>query len=136
MSFLYLFVSFFFFNDTATTEIYTYGHTLSLHDALPICHRAGTLCRRAACRAGNTAKTCRDGGFTGGRLPEPVGGGCGRSHRRARADRFHPARTGGPPGTRPAPSGPARHAGRDRKSGVSGKSGSVRVGLGERRGRK
>src|SRR3546814_8657793 len=27
----------FFFNDTATTEIYTSGHTLSLHDALPIC---------------------------------------------------------------------------------------------------
>src|SRR3546814_11128152 len=27
---------FFFFNYTATTEIYTYGHTLSLHDALPI----------------------------------------------------------------------------------------------------
>src|SRR3546814_5178612 len=27
----------FFFNDTATTEIYTYVHTLSLHDALPIC---------------------------------------------------------------------------------------------------
>src|SRR3546814_6981498 len=26
-----------FFNDPATTEIYTYGHTLSLHDALPIC---------------------------------------------------------------------------------------------------
>src|SRR3712207_7360412 len=30
---------FFFFNDTATTEIYT----LSLHDALPICRRAGIL---------------------------------------------------------------------------------------------
>src|SRR5579885_3898691 len=28
-------LSFFFFNDTATTEIYT----LSLHDALPICDR-------------------------------------------------------------------------------------------------
>src|SRR3546814_8821380 len=28
---------FFFCNATATTEIYTYGHTLSLHDALPIC---------------------------------------------------------------------------------------------------
>src|SRR2546422_8538763 len=28
---------FFFFNDTATTEIYT----LSLHDALPICERVG-----------------------------------------------------------------------------------------------
>src|SRR3546814_20654005 len=27
----------FFFNDPATTEIYTYLHTLSLHDALPIC---------------------------------------------------------------------------------------------------
>src|SRR3546814_9786266 len=30
----------FFFNDTATTEIYTYGHTLSLPDALPILRRA------------------------------------------------------------------------------------------------
>src|SRR3982751_6975250 len=29
-------VFFFFFNDTATTEIYT----LSLHDALPICHHS------------------------------------------------------------------------------------------------
>src|SRR2546430_10841113 len=29
---------FFFFNDTATTEIYT----LSLHDALPICARSGS----------------------------------------------------------------------------------------------
>src|SRR3546814_5778521 len=27
---------FFFFNEPATTEIYTYLHTLSLHDALPI----------------------------------------------------------------------------------------------------
>src|SRR3546814_21173830 len=27
----------FFFKDTATTEIYTYLHTLALHDALPIC---------------------------------------------------------------------------------------------------
>src|SRR5256885_16131090 len=31
----FLFLLFFFFNDTATTEIYT----LSLHDALPICVR-------------------------------------------------------------------------------------------------
>src|SRR3546814_2843109 len=29
-------MSFFFFNGTATTEFYTYLHTLSLHDALPI----------------------------------------------------------------------------------------------------
>src|SRR5213079_2389386 len=31
-----LLLSFFFFNDTATTEIYTTTDTLSLHDALPI----------------------------------------------------------------------------------------------------
>src|SRR6056300_982 len=30
------FIFFFFFNDTATTEIYTNLNTLSLHDALPI----------------------------------------------------------------------------------------------------
>src|SRR3546814_14195239 len=30
------FFAVFFFIDTATTEIYTYFHTLSLHDALPI----------------------------------------------------------------------------------------------------
>src|SRR3546814_14322253 len=34
---------FFFFNDTATTEIYTYCHTLSLHDALPIYTNAHTI---------------------------------------------------------------------------------------------
>src|ERR1039458_10194745 len=44
---------FFFFNDTATTEIYT----LSLHDALPIC-RARTAGRFADNLYGKTAK-CR-----------------------------------------------------------------------------
>src|SRR3712207_6908101 len=39
---MYIF-SFFFFNDTATTEIYT----LSLHDALPICHPSA-LCVASA----------------------------------------------------------------------------------------
>src|SRR3546814_14743022 len=29
-------MNYFFFNETATTEIHTDGHTLSLHDALPI----------------------------------------------------------------------------------------------------
>src|SRR3546814_14265873 len=33
---------FFFFKCTATTEIYTYCPTLSLHDALPICLEAAT----------------------------------------------------------------------------------------------
>src|ERR1044071_7816600 len=40
----------FFFNDTATTEIYT----LSLHDALPICRRAATRPIRRA-----TGRSCR-----------------------------------------------------------------------------
>ena len=34
----------FFFNDTATTEIYT----LSLHDALPISGVGGRLCRKSS----------------------------------------------------------------------------------------
>src|SRR3712207_7918362 len=44
------FYIFFFFNDTATTEIYT----LSLHDALPIC--------RPACRSSSCGAACRPGG--------------------------------------------------------------------------
>src|SRR2546430_10421771 len=43
----------FFFNDTATTEIYT----LSLHDALPICdrpHRAGDSHRNAEASGSGT----------------------------------------------------------------------------------
>src|SRR3712207_9439871 len=40
----YINIYFFFFNDTATTEIYT----LSLHDALPICSRGGDRLRERA----------------------------------------------------------------------------------------
>src|SRR3712207_8302882 len=52
--------SFFFFNDTATTEIYT----LSLHDALPICSAfgsatAGTAAGRKAANRHSTAISCR-----------------------------------------------------------------------------
>src|ERR1051326_9550345 len=43
---------FFFFNDTATTEIYT----LSLHDALPICFGAGD----SSSRQGRRARSRRD----------------------------------------------------------------------------
>src|SRR6266487_4360903 len=43
--------SFFFFNDTATTEIYT----LSLHDALPICRRRG----RSSGRSGSWPRHTR-----------------------------------------------------------------------------
>src|SRR6058998_997425 len=47
-----LMLVFFFFNDTATTEIYTVMNTLSLHDALPICvDRARRRLRLARARA-------------------------------------------------------------------------------------
>src|SRR2546430_17505618 len=54
------FCFFFFFNDTATTEIYT----LSLHDALPISlgsagHRDGRRAQRSRCR--ESARSWRDG---------------------------------------------------------------------------
>src|SRR5438270_8005812 len=57
--------SLFFFNDPATTEIYT----LSLHDALPISHRAGSTSRRVA-RFSPSARRCanwwrRSGGGSG-----------------------------------------------------------------------
>src|SRR3712207_8208521 len=65
--------SFFFFNDTATTEIYT----LSLHDALPIC-TAPTL-------------RCPDARGAGVALPGEVD--AGRAGRRARDRRGpHPGR--------------------------------------------
>src|SRR5256886_16843170 len=46
-------IAFFFFNDTATTEIYT----LSLHDALPICTIAsfGRQVKRTVLRAATSA---------------------------------------------------------------------------------
>src|SRR5256885_6756476 len=46
-----MFSFFFFFNDTATTEIYT----LSLHDALPICRGWNTSRGRATT---STSSTC------------------------------------------------------------------------------
>src|SRR2546427_8628530 len=48
--------SFFFFNDTATTEIYT----LSLHDALPICFAT----RSASCRPSRLSSIATVLGFT------------------------------------------------------------------------
>src|SRR3546814_16466559 len=58
----------FLFNYTATTEIYTYCHPLSLHDALPICCRrtgtshAATAAARCTSRVGcwpSSAPPCR-----------------------------------------------------------------------------
>src|SRR5258706_10969247 len=47
---------FFFFNDTATTEIYT----LSLHDALPICRSARSLARPSSTRCSSTRCSLRN----------------------------------------------------------------------------
>src|SRR2546427_7992446 len=51
-----IYFSFFFFNDTATTEIYT----LSLHDALPI-WRLGRRPGRADCTHGRRARAVHQG---------------------------------------------------------------------------
>src|SRR2546430_8485236 len=48
---------FFFFNDTATTEIYT----LSLHDALPISRRSGSATRGSAARRPRRSARRRSG---------------------------------------------------------------------------
>src|SRR3712207_9127051 len=64
-------VYFFFFNDTATTEIYT----LSLHDALPISGVGRDRARRAAWRGdhalGLVAVPERKRGAVADRAPEP-----------------------------------------------------------------
>src|SRR3712207_9040996 len=74
LRFFMLGMLFFFFNDTATTEIYT----LSLHDALPIYPRTGPPAFRVSRRGW---RPCR------GRGPRPASGGTGRSRRRCPADR-------------------------------------------------
>src|SRR2546422_10600423 len=97
----FIFLFFFFFNDTATTEIYT----LSLHDALPIC-RAG---RRAPAReprcpaGGGRRRRVPRGARSGAGLPER-GAGPGATLRGARG-RLPAARDG-------------RHAIRDGNGGV------------------
>src|SRR3712207_8570475 len=50
-----MFLFFFFFNDTATTEIYT----LSLHDALPICCASPRRTSRSSWRRRTTASARR-----------------------------------------------------------------------------
>src|SRR3712207_8740249 len=69
----YCFALVFFFNDTATTEIYT----LSLHDALPIwpplrCTKVAAVIARAACeaRAKRTTRPLHEPPDTGGERSE------------------------------------------------------------------
>src|SRR5687767_15645667 len=74
--------SLFFFNDTATTEIYT----LSLHDALPICVRRRLRFLRAR-SAGRSAPPHRDATGSGQRAPRR---GCDRAaHHRHHRTALH-----------------------------------------------
>src|SRR3712207_9211515 len=65
----------FFFNDTATTEIYT----LSLHDALPIYHAARWRARRPGPAAPDPARRRPAAGGGDGRGGGPVAERCPRS---------------------------------------------------------
>src|SRR5690349_24209876 len=85
---LYSFYAFFFFNDTATTDIYT----LSLHDALPIC--SVTVCLKS--RAGASMKTTqrygtgiRRSGEIGSRKQSASGGGSTTDRKSTRLNSSH-----------------------------------------------
>src|SRR3546814_11192439 len=68
-----IFVVFFFFYDPATTEIYTYLHTLSLPDALPIC----TVAEAVEPQAGGEHGAEREGEALAGRV---AGGDAAQQH--------------------------------------------------------
>src|SRR3546814_17123884 len=66
-----------FFNDTATTEIVKDGHTLSLHDALPVCARSQCCaCHESVIERSRVGKTgCLSGGVQiGGHKYHALGG--------------------------------------------------------------
>src|SRR5215204_4023581 len=97
--------SFFFFNDTATTEIYT----LSLHDALPIGRRSTAPAPaphgqggRRACRGPSPAPT----------LPAPLGAS-GQHHRRG----FQRGAAPPPSASSVRPAGTALHSCSPRRAG-------------------
>src|SRR2546429_9289703 len=121
----------FFFNDTATTEIYT----LSLHDALPICplgwwdrggQRGHTALRPAHREAHRVGRDARRG--TRAHAARPA-----RAH-----DRRHPVVPGvSPPGDgRPGvpTRGPGRHLPGARRHASPGRRGACRADAAARRG--
>src|SRR5256885_3403103 len=73
--------SFFFFNDTATTEIYT----LSLHDALPISHRIRRT-RREPARAARPRSHGDPGALRGAR---PAAGSASKDRKSTRLNSSH-----------------------------------------------
>src|SRR3546814_19361266 len=59
-------LSSFFFNDTETSDIYTYAPTLSLHDALPICGGSGGVNSTGGGAAGDSGAGGPAGGVSAG----------------------------------------------------------------------
>src|SRR3546814_16478578 len=59
-----------FFHDSSTTEIYTYCHTLSLHDSLPI--YSGYLTRRLVDVAQDVVITMDNFGTENGVIMQPI----------------------------------------------------------------
>src|SRR3712207_7387278 len=88
-----LYYIFFFFNDTATTEIYT----LSLHDALPIFRPGGSAPHRQLCGPACQADALRWGALhlyepglgAEGRLPGRMGFHSGRDRKSTRLNSSH-----------------------------------------------
>src|SRR5690348_18394871 len=78
---------FFFFNDTATTEIYT----LSLHDALPICRAARVEPRRPRLPRAHQGRARRHRAVRGRRHREPLGGLPLRDRKSTRLNSSHPS---------------------------------------------
>src|SRR3546814_18069386 len=78
--------NFFFVNDTATTEIYTDLHTLSLHYALPICAAGGIGQERCAYFSAEGAAIAPNRG-TNRKAANTDGSGSGALHGRAQAPR-------------------------------------------------
>src|SRR3712207_9152501 len=72
---------FFFFNDTATTEIYT----LSLHDALPILDRSFVL----SVWEGDLRAHQPSGRFRGASPPRPISFGCCSDRKSTRLNSSH-----------------------------------------------
>src|SRR5216117_4249560 len=77
-----------FFNDTATTEIYTRKDTLSLHDALPISHLVELRRELARAPGGGEASLARAALRAGsrGRRVHPASRGITGKQRAPRAD--------------------------------------------------
>src|SRR5881296_4737712 len=101
-------ICFFFFNDTATTEIYTLLYTLSLHDALPISRRRllrGRVVRRGPRRLPRRRSRAR-------RAAAGAAGPARPGDRRETRARRREGRHGRSRAVRRAGAGPARAGGR------------------------